>query len=662
MILLPFKNHWNPLSLKPSYLIRRFILFYGIILSFQSTRSQNISDDFKGQVNELIINAPRTYSDIDSILRNYRKDTLSMRFVIQASKKNSYPDGELYALNQLGRVYRDISNYPKALELFQQALKLSIESDNLEFRIYSLNMISVVYRRTEAIKSALDYSQEALELAETIKPEDRSTGIKRSINVSLNSIGNIYQLLEQYDLAIQKFKESMQLEKELDNKLGLAINHQNVGECYEAQGKLEPALDNFQKSLSYNEEISSEKGKIICNYSIAHIYVHMKKMDEALALLTSSLERAKILGNQEIIATILNNLGWANLNIGDYTQAELYLKEGLKIAKTYNYPSEVAEANKFLSELWMKKDDFKKAMDFYKESKKYEELVTNNLNVRYVNDMIVRYEAEKQNDQLKSLEEEVKNQAITLRKNKTMLLVTFIGLALAAGILYILYRQYQLSSEKKLLTLEQTMLRSQMNPHFLFNSLNSIKLYIINNEKKNAVHYLNKFSKLVRKILEASSQREISLAEELETVELYMNIENIRFSNEIIFKINIADDIDVHGVKIPSLILQPFLENALWHGLSSKEGEKNIQLDVMKGREGFIKIAITDDGVGRDAAEKIKERKVLKGKSVGIDITKERLANFSKDYQNSFQVEIIDIYDDDNKPSGTRIMLHIPTI
>ncbi|RRQ49869.1 sensor histidine kinase [Maribacter algicola] len=662
MILSPFNNHWNPLSLKPSYLIRRFILFYGIVFSFQTALSQNISDEFKAKVNELIEEAPRTYANIDSILRNSRKDTLSMRFVIQASKKNSYPEGELYALNQLGRVYRDISNYPKALELFQQALKLSIESDNIEFRIYSLNMISVVYRRTEAIKSALDYSQEALELAETIKPEDRSTGIKRSINVSLNSIGNIYQLLEQYDLAIQKFKESMQLEKELGNKLGLAINHQNVGECYEAQGKLEPALENFQKSLSYNEEISSEKGKIICNYSIAHIYVHMKKMDEAMALLTSSLERAKVLGDQEIIATILNNLGWANLNIGDYTQAEIYLKEGLKIAKTYNYPSEVAEANKFLSELWMKKDDFKKAMDFYKESKKYEEQVTNNLNVRYVNDMIVRYEAEKQNDQLKSLEEEVKNQAITLRKNKTMLLVTFIGLALAAGILYILYRQYQLSSEKKLLTLEQTMLRSQMNPHFLFNSLNSIKLYIINNEKKNAVHYLNKFSKLVRKILEASSQREISLAEELETVELYMNIENIRFSNEIIFKINIANDIDVHAVKIPSLILQPFLENALWHGLSSKEGEKNIQLDVMKGREGFIKIAITDDGVGRDAAEKIKERKVLKRKSVGIDITKERLANFSKDYQNSFQVEIIDIYDDDNKPSGTKIMLHIPTI
>src|SRR5690606_3958204 len=134
----------------------------------------------------------------------------------------------------------------------------------------------------------------------------------------------------------------------------------------------------------------------------------------------------------------------------------------------------------------------------------------------------------------------------------------------------ILYRQYQSKNEKRVLTLEQKMLRSQMNPHFLFNSLNSIKLYIINNEQKNAVHYLNKFSKLIRKILEASSQREISLAEELETVELYMNIENIRFSNEIDFRIDVDKDIFIDNIKIPSLTLQPFLENSLWHGLSPK--------------------------------------------------------------------------------------------
>ncbi|MEM9144308.1 MAG: histidine kinase, partial [Bacteroidota bacterium] len=198
--------------------------------------------------------------------------------------------------------------------------------------------------------------------------------------------------------------------------------------------------------------------------------------------------------------------------------------------------------------------------------------------------------------------------------------------------------------------------------HFLFNSLNSIKLYIINNEQKNAVHYLNKFSKLIRKILEASSLKEIPLAEELETVYLYMNIENIRFSNEIAFTTQVDPDINVHQIKIPSLILQPFLENALWHGLSSKEGEKKIALHVSRGEEGFVDIAIVDNGVGREASERIKERKVLKRKSVGIDITKERLANFSRDYRNSFNVEIIDLYTSKGRASGTKVVLHIPTI
>ncbi|WP_047246726.1 tetratricopeptide repeat protein [Maribacter thermophilus] len=653
----------RPLYLNPS---RLFFLLRSILVSifsfflFQSSYSQEVTKSFKQSVDSLIHVAPITYSEIDKVLRQFRKDTTLMKYVVKRSETKHYPEGQIYALNHMGRVYRDISQFTKALKLFQEALYIATEADNIEFRVYSLNMISVVFRRTDAIKSALDYSQEALELAETVK--NPSNGLKRSINVSLNSIGNIYQLLEQYDLAIEKFKQSMKLEKELNNMLGLAINYQNIGECYEAQGQLGPALENFKKSLEYNEKINSEKGKIICQYSIAHVYVHQKKTDEALELLKSALERSKALGDQDIISTILINLGWAYLNIGDYTLAETYLTEGLSVATKYNFPSEIAEANKFLSELWMKKDDYKKAMVFYKESKKYEDQVTNNLNLRYVNDMIIRYEAEKRTNQLETLAKENEDVRIRLRKNKTMLLVVGIGLALLTGILYILYRQYQLNNEKKLLTLEQTMLRSQMNPHFLFNSLNSIKLYIINNEKKNAVHYLNKFSKLVRKILEASSQREISLAEELETVELYMNIENIRFSNEINFKVNIHDDIDVHVVKIPSLILQPFLENALWHGLSSKEGEKNVTLDINKGEDGFIKIAITDDGVGRDAAEKIKNSKVLKRKSIGIDITKERLANFSKDYENSFQVEIIDIYDKDNKPSGTKIMLYIPTI
>jgi len=641
---------------------RQHLLFCILILFLFSNfnYSQNITPTFKKKVDSLITAAPKTYQEIDKVLREYRKDSTLLIYVNNKSKAKKYLYGQAYANNQLGRIYRDISLYPKALSLFEEALKISIEANSIEFRIYSLNMISVVHRRTDAVKTALDYSQEALELAETVS--EPSIGLKRSINVSLNSIGNIYQMLEQYDLAIAKFKRSMILERELDNKLGLAINHQNIGECYEAQGKLELALQNYRKSLVYNEIIDSEKGKIICNYSIAHVYVHNGKINKAINLFQTNLKKAIALGDKKIITTIYINLGWALIRLGDYDSAEINLEEGLNLAKTYDLDSEIAEANKFLSELWIKRDDYEKGMRYFKESKKYEERITNALNLRYVNDMILRYESQMRAKQFERLAEENESVRLKLRKNRTMLIIIGIFLVLLIGILYILYRQSQLNAEKKLLTLEQSMLRSQMNPHFLFNSLNSIKLYIINNEKKNAVHYLNKFSKLVRKILEASSQKEISLAEELETVELYMNIENIRFSNEINFNIHIKDDLDTHNIKIPSLILQPFLENALWHGLSSKDGTKNIDLEIRKGKNGFIEIIILDNGVGRDAAEKIKNAKVLKRKSVGIDITKERLANFSRDYENYFHVEIIDKYNEKNQSTGTQIIIYIPII
>ncbi len=154
----------------------------------------------------------------------------------------------------------------------------------------------------------------------------------------------------------------------------------------------------------------------------------------------------------------------------------------------------------------------------------------------------------------------------TLEKNRLSLLFALLAIVLVAVLLIIFNRQQQISQEKKILTLKQNMLKSQMNPHFIFNSLNSIKLYIINNEKENTVYYLNKFAKLIRKILVVSNEKDISLADELDTMKLYMNIENIRFSNEIDFQINIDKDINLENIRIPSLILQPFLENSLWHG------------------------------------------------------------------------------------------------
>ena len=218
----------------------------------------------------------------------------------------------------------------------------------------------------------------------------------------------------------------------------------------------------------------------------------------------------------------------------------------------------------------------------------------------------------------------------------------------------------QIQFKQEISDLRLKALRSQMNPHFIFNTLNSIKLYIINNEKENAVYYLNKFAKLIRKILEASMTNEISLQEELETSSLYMNIENIRFSNAIQFEISVEPHISTSQIKVPSLILQPFIENALWHGLSSKEGEKKIAIIIKSINDNFVRICIEDNGIGRVASKKINDQKLTKGKSFGIAITKERLSDFSKSYSKDFKIAIEDILAKNATIAGTKVIIDVP--
>lgn len=633
-----------------------FSFFFLPIIGF----GQNIPEEFKDKAETLVQLQPKTYEALDEELSKEKRDTTLLRFFADLAKEYDYWEGQAYALNQLGTVYRNTSQYQKAVDLHLDALAAAEKANNTELRVLSLNMLGVVYRRTDAIKTALDYNQRALELAESV--DNPSVHIKRSINVALNGIGNLYQTLEQYDQAIVQFERALKLEEELGNKLGLAINHQNIGNCLEEKGDLESALENYRKSLAYNEEIGSEYGTIICKNSLAQIYLKQDMPYAALVLLEPLLEASQRIGDFFITASIFINTGWAHTKLGNFDQAHDFISKGLDMAINRNMPSSILYGYQKLSELEYDRGDFKKAYEYYKKADEYAAQISSATNLRYMNDIIERYETDKKNNQIAVLAKQNEIVRLRLKKNETTLLVSALIVGLISSILYILYRQYQSKNEKRVLTLEQKMLRSQMNPHFLFNSLNSIKLYIINNEQKNAVHYLNKFSKLVRKILEASSQREISLAEELETVELYMNIENIRFSNEIDFRVEVDEDINVDNVKIPSLALQPFLENSLWHGLSPKEGEKKIHIHVKRKDKGHVSIEILDNGVGRTMAEANKENRVLKRKSVGIHITKERLANFAKDYQNNFDVDIVDLYDDNGKPNGTKVVLDIPTI
>lgn len=613
---------------------------------------------FSNRLNTLLKTKPTVYRSIDSLFEDFKKDSIKMKVLRNKAKTIDYVEAEAYALNEIGIIYRDVSLYDKALEAHRKAFELSKLVNNVDLEVISLNMIGVVYRRTDVIKLALDYHKKALEIAK--QEQHKSETLQISIAVSQNSMGNIYLTLKQYGLAIKQFEKSLVIEKENNNRLGLAINYQNLGFADESLGELDLALKNYKRSLDYNNQIDSEVGRVICYNSIGQIYIKQKKYKDAEFIIEKALRKALNLNDQFYISYSYTNLGWAQKEMGLYESAEEHLLEAQTIAENYSLKTTIVESSYKLSELYSKTGNPEKALSNFKKAVELEKTIFNERNMQYVSDIIVQYENEEKNKEIQALASENEIVKSKLERNQKIFWLTLLGLLVVAGLVLAFNRNKQLKHEKEILTLEQDMLRSQMNPHFIFNSLNSIKLYIINNEKENAVYYLNKFSKLIRKILIASTEKEMTLEDELDTMKLYMNIENIRFSNEIDFQIEVESTINTTNIRVPSLVLQPFLENALWHGLSSKKDNKKILLKVTKPSEDYISISIVDNGVGRKESERINKNKILKRKSVGIAITKARLINFSKSFTTDYKIITEDLYDVNGAAAGTKVIVHIP--
>ena len=218
------------------------------------------------------------------------------------------------------------------------------------------------------------------------------------------------------------------------------------------------------------------------------------------------------------------------------------------------------------------------------------------------------------------------------------------------------YMARQLEINKELLELEAKALRAQMNPHFIFNSMNSIKSLINKNENETAANYLTTFSKLIRSLFQNSDKREVSLKEELETCQLYTQLEKMRFGDKVEFIFDIDESIDLKDFKVPALIMQPFIENAIWHGLIQKETGGKVEISVRKNN-GAIQCTIDDNGIGREQSKKFKPQYETSHQSRGMGLTHSRLELDKLLNEREDSIHIIDKEDENGKPGGTRVII-----
>jgi sensor histidine kinase YesM len=220
--------------------------------------------------------------------------------------------------------------------------------------------------------------------------------------------------------------------------------------------------------------------------------------------------------------------------------------------------------------------------------------------------------------------------------------------------------QLRAEFQQKIAETELSALRAQMNPHFIFNCLNSLNLYILENHIDLASDYLQQFSKLIRLVLENSRLERIPLSNEIEALKLYMVMEGMRFKEKLTFILYLDPQIDMEMTTIPPLLLQPFLENAIWHGLMHKLEGGTIWLNITQPSESIIHAEIIDNGIGRAASAQIKSKSATRQKSFGMKVTGERIVAINQIYHTTTKVEVIDLFDNDEQASGTKVVVEIP--
>lgn len=220
--------------------------------------------------------------------------------------------------------------------------------------------------------------------------------------------------------------------------------------------------------------------------------------------------------------------------------------------------------------------------------------------------------------------------------------------------------QLQSDFVRQIAEAEMAGLRSQMNPHFIFNCLNSIKLYATENDSEKASDYLTKFSRLIRLVLENSRSERVTLQNELEMLRLYTDLEIMRFKQKLSFSIDIDAGIDTQFTEIPPLLIQPYVENAIWHGLMHKPEGGTVHVRATQPQENLLQLTITDDGVGRARAAELKSKSASHHKSFGLKMTSERIALINQFYQTHTQITINDLVYADGQPAGTEVTLQIP--
>ncbi|SMO70448.1 Tetratricopeptide repeat-containing protein [Saccharicrinis carchari] len=578
------------------------------------------------------------------------------QFLLEAeelAQKNGFNKSLAEIFTMASKRYRNRSEYGEAIKYANQALELAKKIGDTALLSNYINMAAVIYRRVDENSQAMQMHMEAMELAEQVNDTFQ-------LSVALNGIGNVYLGLKRYHASIEYFKKSFDIAVQQNNILGLAINTNNIGEALKFTGQLDSALVYFYQSLEYNKQINSEVGYAICYNSIGDTYRLKNDFSKALKYLKQALVLNEKTRDKINVSVSYSMLGETYLQVYDYARAIEHLKEGLNIAVEIGSKYQIEACSRLLARCYEKTNQLQSAIGHLKVAQTYKDSIFNEASLRHITVVRAKHEADKSKARIQQLNIETGLQKkLILQQKRAILYFVFFVLALIAGSVLI-YRQIKLNAGYKSILMQQRLLRSQMNPHFIFNALSAIQVYILENDMENSSKFLSHFARLMRQVLRSSEKEYVSLEEEKNMLNYYLKLQQLRFVQPFTYNITFDKSISETSTLIPPMITQPFVENAVEHGLKSVEKNGLIEVRFLQDNNTLV-IEIEDNGIGLSDAKMLKKGGV-KHESMAIRITNERLQMIERMTKKQCALSILDLHSNSTQKSGVLVKITIPII
>ncbi len=612
----------------------------------------------------------------------------------QVNKQLNNTKGVIACLSNLGSVNMVQNKYKVALDYYKQGLKISTQQNDLLNSGIIYGNIGVIYSELKDYPNALKHFEGGVQMHSKM-------AYKIGIANGLGNIGNVFFKQKNFQNALNNYTNALEINASIDNKLATAREYGNIANAHVELQNYRDAYTNYSTALTINQQLKNKKGEAVILQGLANYYSKINKSDTALEYSLAALQIAKTINIKDVQIEALQNIYTIQEKNKQFPNAYETYKQYILLKNEL----ENDENKKAILRLETQ-FEFDKKEDEYKNTQLLTsaKLVQQTLQIDNGKLLLLKADKDKEVQKLKYLQTqaELQNQELIINQSAEKLIITeqeknlqknkneklqkekllkelelksfwlyaiITGLIMAVLFFTIfalvriknlkqknnlnqqiaLQKQEAMVLQNNIKETEMTLLRSQMNPHFIFNSINSINNFILKNDKFIASDYLNTFAKLMRSILDNSKNESITLQQETEALQWYMDLESLRLQNKFTYNFVISNDIDTTFTHVPPLILQPFVENAIWHGIRHKPNSGIININICNTNNG-IKIIITDDGIGRVAASKLMQSSLHKSYGVVTTIQRIKLLNKSND------VQIEDMYENET-PTGTKVIL-----